>query len=151
MNPYYPQVPAQLAPPNNQIRLRSPRNSAVGLPPQISVTSDHSSGIFQLASTRIPLRSALFVLSEWWPLIPTEVNYVQAPLQQPIPLDALSTGNNSNSSVSVPSPAPNMPNQNAPPVFFHKVPSMDYIGILVFVNPLSFIQDRYEILTFILY
>lgn len=134
VNPYYPQVPAQLAPPNNQIRLRSPRNSAVGLPPQISVTSDHSGGIYQLASTRIPLRSALFVLSEWWPLIPTEVNYVQAPVQPPIQMDALSTGNNSISSASVPSPAPNLPNQNAPPnVFFHKIPSMDYIGIFALV------------------
>lgn len=122
MSPYYQHTPAQLAPPASQIRLRSPRNSAVGLPPQISVSSEHS-GTFQLASTRIPLRSALFVLSEWWPLIPTEVNYVQAPLD-------LSTGKSASSSMAVPSPAPNL-SSTAPPVFFHKVPSMDYIGVFV--------------------
>lgn len=82
----------------------NPHNCALYSPhpmpgPQISVASEQ----VQLASTRIPLRSALFRLSQWWPLIPTDPASSQAP-----PISSA--------------------DPTIPPMFFNKMPSMDFIG-----------------------
>ena len=129
---------------SSQLRIRSPRHSMVGLPTAVSSSSgnpflsDPSTNTtlplpcVQLASTRIPLRSALFHLSEWWPLIPTEVNYLpQPPPLQPQPKQQHQLPIRSEEDYGrevPPSPAP-APPATAPPVFFHKAPSMDHIGM----------------------
>ena len=61
---------------------------------------------YLLAYTKISLRSALFQPPEWWPLVMTT----------------------SIGTVSMNSGVLNQQASQAPSVFFHKTPSMDYIG-----------------------
>lgn len=98
----------------NSTSMYSPRLTSV-CQPQISLSADQ----WHLASTRIPLRSALFHCSEWWPLIPTESTLSASSFSAQQSLDTVPTQVTSSNASSTAL------------VFFQKVPSMEYIGAYI--------------------